>query len=377
MEIVQVVGLYPPHLGGQEVVVEQLAARQAVSHRVTVYTSDLGANGAPAEERRQTAGGRLRVVRQRSALIANVPVMPLLLARLLRHQPRPDVLHVHTGQAMLLEVVAVAARLRGIAYVAHQHLLLRPSTRPGRLLVPAYQRLLYGRSLRRAHRVICLTEAMRDETIRVFGLDPALVAVVPNGVDTARPSTVAVPRRSDELLFVGRLTAQKNAGVLIGAAAVLRDRGRPVRLRIVGDGAERAGLEAQARGLGLRDVVFEGRMDAAGVGAAYRRATAVVMPSTHEGMPLVLLEAMASGTPVVASALPEIVEVGGDAVLAVPNPCPATLADALTAVLDSPGLRDRLSAAALTRASRFGWPAVAGIVDALYREVRIDDHQAR
>ena len=106
MEIVQVVGLYPPHLGGQEVVVEQLAIRQAESHRVTVYTSNLGANGAPSEECRQTAGGRFRVVRQRSALIANIPVMPLLFARLLRHQPRPDVLHVHTGQAMLLEVVA-------------------------------------------------------------------------------------------------------------------------------------------------------------------------------------------------------------------------------------------------------------------------------
>jgi alpha-maltose-1-phosphate synthase len=369
MEIVQVVGLYPPHLGGQEVVVEQLAIRQAESHRVTVYTSNLGADGAPSQECRQTAGGRFRVVRQRSALIANIPVMPLLFARLLRHQPRPDVLHVHTGQAMLLEVVAVAARLRGSAYIAHQHLLLRPSTRIGKALVPAYQRLLYGRSLRAAHRVICLTEAMRDETIRVYGLDPALVAVVPNGVDTARASAVAVPRRADELLFVGRLTSQKNAGALIAAAAMLHDRGRPVRLRIVGDGEDRARLEAQARSLGLRDVVFEGRLDAAQVGAAYRRATAVVMPSTHEGMPLVLLEAMASGTPVVASALPEIVEVGGDAVLTVPDPRPAALADALATVLDSASLRDRLSAAALTRVAGFGWPAVAGIVDALYREV--------
>jgi glycosyltransferase involved in cell wall biosynthesis len=264
----------------------------------------------------------------------------------------------------------VAARLRGRPYIAHQHLLLRPSTPIGRMMVPAYQRLLYGHSLRRAHRVICLTEAMRDETIRMYGLDPARVTVVPNGVDTARASATGVPRRADELLFVGRLTSQKNAGALIAAAAVLRDQGRRVYLRIVGDGEDRARLEEQARSLGLSDVVvFEGRMDAAGVGEAYRRATAVVMPSTHEGMPLVLLEAMASGTPVVASALPEIVEVGGDAVLTVSDPGPDGLANALITVLDSPGLRDRLSAAALTRVAGFGWPAVAGIVDALYREV--------
>lgn len=369
MEIVQVVGLYPPHLGGQEVVVEQLARRQAESHRVTVYTSDLGAAGMPAEERRDTSAGSLRVVRQRSALIANVPVMPGLFGRLLRHEPKPDVLHVHTGQALLLEVTSLAARMRGIRHVAHQHLVLRPSTPLGRMLVPAYQRLLYGRSLRRAHRVICLTSAMRDETIRAYGVDPARIAVIPNGVDTARASASPTARRADELLFIGRLTSQKNVASLLSAAAVLRDRGRPVRLRIVGDGEDRARLEAQARTLGLPDVAFEGRMNAAEVCDAYRRATAVVMPSTHEGMPLVLLEAMASGTPVVASALPEIVEVGGDAVIAVADPRPEALADALAAVLDSSALRERLSARGRARATRFAWPAIAGTVDALYREV--------
>lgn len=369
MEIVQVVGLYPPHVGGQEVVVEQLAARQAESHRVTVYTSDLGAAGVPAEEKRETAAGSLRVVRQRTALIANVPVMPGLLGRLLRHQPRPDVLHVHTGQALLLEIAALAARLRGTRYVAHQHLVLRPSTGTGRLLLPAYQRLLYRGSLRRAHRVICLTEAMREQTVGAYGIDPARIAVIPNGVDPARSSAAPAVRRDDEVLFIGRLTSQKNAGALLGAVAVLRDRGRPVRLRIIGDGEDRARLEAQARRLDLEGVVFEGRMDAAAVGDAYRRATVLVMPSTHEGMPLVLLEAMANGIPVVASALPEIVEVGGDAVVAVPDPRPVALADALTTVLDSPGLRARLSAAALARAGRFGWPAIARVVDSLYREV--------
>ncbi len=369
MEIVQVVGLYPPHLGGQEVVVEQLAARQAESHRVTVYTSNLGAAGMPAEERHLTPAGGLRVVRQRSALIANVPVMPGLFGRLLRHEPKPDVLHVHTGQALLLEVTSLAARLRGIHYVAHQHLVLRPSTPLGRLLVPAYRRLLYGRSLRRAHRVICLTSAMRDETIRAYDVDPDRIAVIPNGVDTARIPASPADRRVDELLFIGRLTAQKNVGALLGAAAVLRDRGRPVRLRIVGDGADRGRLEAQAGALRLPGVVFEGRLDAAQVGDAYRRATAVVMPSTHEGMPLVLLEAMASGTPVVASALPEIVEVGGDAVVTVTTPDPGALAAALTTVLDDRALRDRLSAAGRARAAAFGWPAIASTVDALYREV--------
>ncbi|GAB1646598.1 glycosyltransferase family 4 protein [Krasilnikovia sp. MM14-A1259] len=369
MEIVQVVGLYPPHLGGQEVVVEQLAARQAESHQVTVYTSNLGAAGMPAEERHDTAAGGLRVVRQRSALIANVPVMPGLLGRLLRHRPKPDVLHVHTGQAMLLEIARVAARLRGIRYVAHQHLVLRPSTPLGRVFMPAYQRLLYARSLRRAHRVICLTTAMRDATVHTYGVDPARIAVIPNGVDPARACGEPVERRPDELLFIGRLTSQKNVGLLLAAVGVLRDRGRAVRVRIVGDGEDRTRLEAYTRQLHLPAVVFEGRMDADAVCRAYRRATALVMPSTHEGMPLVLLEAMASGTPVVATALREIREVGGDAVLTVADSGPAAFADALAAVLDDTALRQRLAEAGPVRAAAFGWPAIARTVDALYREV--------
>jgi glycosyltransferase involved in cell wall biosynthesis len=369
MEIVQVVALYPPHLGGQEVVVEQLAARQAESHRVTVYTSDLGAAGAPAEERRDTPAGSLRVVRQRSALIANIPVMPGLFVRLLRHEPKPDVLHVHTGQALLLEVTSLAARIRGIRHVAHQHLVLRASTPLGRLLMPAYLRLLYGRSLRGAQRVICLTAAMRDETVRAYRVDPARIAVIPNGVEMSGAAASTATRRPDELLFIGRLTSQKNVGALLAAGGVLRDRGRPVQLRIVGDGEDRQRLEAQVQALRLPHVVFEGRMNPEQVRQAYRRATVLVMPSTHEGMPLVLLEGMASGTPVVATALPEIVEVAGDAVLAVPSLRPDALADALATVLDSPHLRERMAAAGLVRAAAFAWPAIAGTVDALYRDV--------
>jgi glycosyltransferase involved in cell wall biosynthesis len=115
--------------------------------------------------------------------------------------------------------------------------------------------------------------------------------------------------------------------------------------------------------------VEPGRQGAAEIAAAYARATAVVMPSTHEGMPLVLLEAMAAGAPVVASPLPEIVEVGRDAILTADPATPGALAKALAQLLDDANLRASLSAAAADRARDYAWPAVAAKIDELYAEV--------
>lgn len=371
MEVVQVAGVYPPHLGGEEAVVEHLANLQADGHRVTVYTSALGASERPRVEQRAGRAGRLTVVRQRATRVANTPLIPGLLVRLVRHAPKPDVVHVHTGHALIPEIVALAARLRGLRYIAHQHLMVRPSSRAGRFLLPLYYRLLYASFLRRADRVICLTEAMRTELTTAFGVDPARIAVVPNGVDLSLYRPGDLPRQPAELLFVGRLAAQKNVGVLVDAVAALRDRGRRVTVRILGDGEERARLQARADRLGLAGfVAFEGRRDAADIAAAYARATAVVLPSTHEGMPLVLLEAMAAGAPVIASGLSEIVEVGADAIVAVDPVTAASLADAIARVLDDPELRSRLSAAARSRAGRYSWETVAATIDELYAEVR-------
>jgi glycosyltransferase involved in cell wall biosynthesis len=369
MEIVQIAGLYPPHLGGEEAVVEHLAERQADGHRVTVYTSMVGAANAPAVEQRAGRAGRLRVVRQRAARIANTPVIPGLLLRLLLHRPKPDILHVHTGHALIPEMVSLAARLRRLPYIAHQHLMVRPSSAVGRVLLPIYYRLLYAPFLRRAERVICLTNAMRAELITTFDVDPDRVVVVPNGVDRHRFRQHTVSRSDAELLFVGRLTPQKNVDALLEAVAKLRDVGQKPMVRIVGEGEERDRLQLKAAGLLLSNVVFEGRRTSSEVADDYACATAVVLPSTHEGMPLVLLEAMAAGAPVVASNLPEIAEAGGDAILTVDPLTPGTLAEALGRVLDDPRLRDRLSEAGRTRAGLYTWEAVIATIDRMYTEV--------
>jgi glycosyltransferase involved in cell wall biosynthesis len=360
MEVVHVVGFYPPHLGGQESVVERLAGWQADHHRVTVYTSDVGWSGRPEQAR------GVRVVRDRAWVVAHTPVIPQLLPRLLRHQPRPDVIHVHTGQALVGDAVRLAARLRRVPYVAHVHLLVGPSGRLGQLLLPGYQRLFGRGVLRHAARVVCLTGTMREQVIGGCGVPAHRVSVVPNGVDRSEFTAGDIARRAArELLVVGRLSTQKNVRVAVEA---MRQLPADVVLRVIGDGELRPELERLALRLGLPNVRFEGRLATPELGVAYRRATAVLVPSVNEGLPLVLLEAMSAGAPVICSALPELVEVGGDAVVPVSPVTPDTLAATVRSLLDDPARRARLSAAGCARAAGYGWPAVVAAVDAVYTQ---------
>jgi glycosyltransferase involved in cell wall biosynthesis len=135
------------------------------------------------------------------------------------------------------------------------------------------------------------------------------------------------------LLFVGRLRIRKGVEVLLEALFP------GMRLLIAGDGEHRAALERKVEEMRLGSRVrFLGRCDAARVRGLLRGAAALVVPSTYEGMPLVILEAMEAGAPVVASrvsGIPEVVEDGRTGWL-VPPENPGALAAALTEVVENP-----------------------------------------
>src|SRR5690606_4716037 len=156
------------------------------------------------------------------------------------------------------------------------------------------------------------------------------------------------------LLFIGNLLPVKGVDVLLDACRALASRRDDWCLHLVGDGAGRAGLEQQARALGLADrVVFHGSRAHAELPEWLRASDLFVLPSRSEGIPNVLLEASACATPWVASdvgGIPEIVSLGAGTL--VPPEQPDALADALARGLDAPppipanGPRDRREAVA-------------------------------
>jgi len=143
--------------------------------------------------------------------------------------------------------------------------------------------------------------AVSEKTKRALissGVREEKLFVVPNGIDLARIRGIQPSSDKSDIIFAGRLIKEKHVDVLIKALALLR---KPVTCLIIGDGPEKARLEALARDLGVSDrVLFPGFLEYADLIAAMKSSKVFVLPSTREGFGLSVLEAAACGLPVVA-----------------------------------------------------------------------------
>jgi spore coat protein SA len=249
-------------------------------------------------------------------------------------------------------------------------------------------RPVYRRALAKADLVLFVSEFIRKHASSVFPEHQPRFRTVLNATDlsvfgTAGAAADAVPpqfsglrRGGPLLLYVGRLARVKGVHVLIAAFASIRARFPLARLVITGSsffgGAVRTPYEAELAGLAadLGDsVVFTGYLPHASLKELYRACDVVAVPSVWpEPFGLVVLEAMASGTCVVASAvggLPEVIDNGRTGVLVKPEN-PDALADAIIGVLSDPSLKGSLErAAAETLARKFTWERLVGEVEAL------------
>jgi glycosyltransferase involved in cell wall biosynthesis len=209
--------------------------------------------------------------------------------------------------------------------------------------------LLERLAVRAADRVVVTAPAVGEYLRAAHGLDPGRIRVVPNhvDVDVFAPSP-AEPKDKGLLLFVGRLSPEKNLPLLIEAAAQLAG----VRLQIVGDGAERPRLAALAAARGVR-AEFVGTVPNARLPPLLNRAEVFVLPSRYEGHPKALLEAMACAVPVVGTDVPGIRDVVRHRETG--WLCPPDrdgLVQGLRTLLDDGGLRARLGADARAEVAR-------------------------
>jgi len=185
---------------------------------------------------------------------------------------------------------------------------------------------------------LILTPSARTGQEIVSDYGAGEVRVLPN---VKQPVGERVERSDDEgfLLFVGRLRIRKGVEVLLAALERLEAGAGAPRLRIVGDGEHREALVEAVDRFGVGDrVEFVGRCDAEAVRELLRRSRALVVPSTYEGMPLVILEAMEEAVPVIASRVSGIPEVVSDRVTGwlVPSEDPEALADAIAQAQHQP-----------------------------------------
>lgn len=196
--------------------------------------------------------------------------------------------------------------------------------------------------------VVCISDFARSQTMQHSApTNWSKLDVSRLGVDPTRfaPRSEARPAAEFSMLCVGRLTPAKGQHLLLDAVAALRDAGESVRLHLAGDGPDRAALERHARGLGIEQwVQFHGALNHDQVRTLYGRCDAFVLPSFAEGIPVVLMEAMAAGLPCVSTriaGIPELIVDGESGFLTSPSNLPQ-LVERLRQLIHDADLRDYL-----------------------------------
>jgi glycosyltransferase involved in cell wall biosynthesis len=299
------------------------------------------------------------------------------LVRLVRRY-RPDVVHTHTAKAGVLG--RVAARLAGarvVVHTYHGHVL----TGYFHPVVSAAYRFIERRLSAWSSALVTVSEAVRDDLVRLgiasrhhirvipLGLELApLARVLPRGV-LRRPADV--PAAAPLVGIVGRLVPIKDIPTFLRAAAAVAAAQPDARFAVVGDGEAREALEAEARRLLPPDrVFFHGwKSD---MGEVFGDLTVAVNASLNEGTPVALIEAMAAGVPVVATAVggtPDLLG-EGDRGLLVPAGDPERLAGAILDVLRAPEeARARAARGRDYVLAHHSSERLVADIDALYREL--------
>jgi len=254
-----------------------------------------------------------------------------------------DVLHAHHGLAHPIAALAGRVCERPVLATIHSmHLSMMD---------------LEAHRLGGTH--LCMVSSAAHTHALAVGAAPERTHLIRNGIDPEAfaPRAPACERRdaADAVTvgFVGRLSPEKNPGLFVRAAALVRKRHPRVRFVVVGEGPLRGEVEAEARALGLsRAIRFDGvRTDMAQV---YRELDAVALCSWHEGTPLVVLEAMAAGLPVVATDVGGVAEliVAGSTGFLVPAGDDAALASRLGALVADRALRGAMGLAGRRHVTR-------------------------
>jgi glycosyltransferase involved in cell wall biosynthesis len=314
------------------------------------------------------------------------PVRDLLatvrLAALIRRE-RPQILHTHTAKAGTVGRVAalLAGRARPpiVVHTFHGHVLHGYFGRLRSRLFLLLERWL----ARHTTTLIAVSPQVRDDLVALGVAAPDRFAVVRLGIELGERVGVAengrdetrrylgIPEGRFAVGWVGRMTPVKRTDDVLEGFRQLRERGIAATLCLVGDGPDRPSLEERAHELGvMRETLFLGYQE--DVGALYAAFDALVLPSANEGTPVSVIEALAAGTPVVATrvgGVPDVIRDREDGFLVEPGAADE-LADRLEELARDPALRDRLGAAGRERVlPRYAVARLVDDIDSLYRSL--------
>jgi L-malate glycosyltransferase len=349
-------------MGGAERLIAMLAINSD-RKRFEIIPCALRESG-PLEQELKAAGVDYRIlgIPRRSILtgplfIADLRRTLAALARILK-ELSIDILHTHLTESTLIGILA--ARQAGVPRVCTTVHSVTITSQRGRFSPRAWLlRIAVNKMFSRADRIVAVSEGVAARTRLQINVPCERIITIPNGIEGDRFAfqcdkamqrrKLGLPNDRQVAVAIGRLTPEKGYPYLLSALTSIPPHQRPLTL-VVGYGPDRAELESSVLASGLeKDVKFLGlRRDVPELLAA---ADLFVLPSLWEGLPLVLLEAMAAGLPAIVTAVggnTEVVQDGISGTVIPPGDAQA-LTTAVCSLLSDPFMRDRLGRAARQR----------------------------
>ena len=314
MKIVILSMTYFPRVGGlQQVTFElarQYAKREIDVHILTGVQNDGSCNDCLENitvHRFPLIGKKFAyssfILKSASHIIFNIKSLCRLF------EIKPDYIHCQSPYSSLCTWIYYKLRQKPYSISFHGEI----KTQVGIMLTPRFSKYWkYLPYIRDSHNIFVLTEAMKQD----LAIGNVSSIVIPNGVDTKfyLPSTHSPFEEAQTVICVGRLIKSKAIDDAILAIEQVISSHPNVKMVIVGDGPERENLQNLVRTKGLQDVIsFTGRLDSKGVRAYYQSSHIFLQTSLTEAFPLVLLEAMACGLPIVSTDVSDIPNILSDA----------------------------------------------------------------
>ena len=262
-----------------------------------------------------------------------------------------DIVHSHNSPAQIL--TSLASKNSRTKFVTTEH---NTSTNRRKFTILKWIDPIFYKAY---NHILCVSEKTRDNLIKDLYINPKKVSVIPNGInlssyspDTNKEFTASLPavNPGDKIiLMTGVFRKQKDQPTLIRAMKLLPSN---YKLWLAGGWKLKEKAENLAQSLGLTDrISFLGIRD--DIPALMQLADVNVLSTHYEGMPLSAVEAMASGRPFIASDVPGITDIIGDAAYLVPEADPRALADAIADVIENPNLSDKISNNCINKATQF------------------------
>lgn len=367
MKIIQVLSHYPPYLGGVENVAKEISERLAkIDYAVEVFTSNVG-----CKDEKSTPTNNLKIHYLKSFEFAHTTIIPSLFFKLLTI-PKDSIIHLHVARAFVPEIVWLVSKIKNIPYIVHLHLDVGPSGKLG-FLLPVYKKLFLEKILKSAKKIIVPTSDYISLVCQKYQISEKKICVIPSGVSLEKfkpiDHKINLPTK---LLFVGRLSIQKNIPLLIKSFEhAIKNGCKNITLEIVGDGEDRSKIVDLIEDEKLQEsVILHGVLRGEKLYKMFSNSDIFILTSREESFGIVLIEAMASGLPIIASDIPglrNVVENGKTGLLV--EPSIENFAKAIEKMINDHKLREKLITNGLREVKKYNWDKIVEKFEGVYKEV--------